>query len=74
MFAKTRAVAAKYGVKVAVAGSALMASAAFAQEADPGAQILAEVKKSMTSGAGIATTVVLGFFAIWAIKVLWKSK
>lgn len=75
MFQKTRSMARKYGVRIAAAPAALLVGfSAHAAEGDAGAQILAKVTESMTSGAGIATAIVLGLFAIWAIKLLWRSK
>lgn len=73
MFEKTRTMAAKYGAKIAAPAVLLLPFAARAEE-DAGAQILSKVTASMTSGAGIATAIVLGLFAIWAIKLLWRSK
>lgn len=56
-------------------GGALVLSAvtspAFAGDA---ADIIAKVDGAMTSGAAIASAVVLGLFAIWAIKLLWRAK
>lgn len=49
-------------------------SPAMAQATDTGAEIVTEVKGYLTSGAAIATAVVLGLFAIWGIKLLWRSK
>lgn len=49
-------------------------SPAFAQSADTGAEIVTSVKAALASGASIATAVVLGLFAIWGIKLLWRSK
>lgn len=51
-----------------------MASPVMAQSADPGAEIVTKVESTLTSGAAIATAVVLGLFAIWGIKLLWRSK
>ena len=74
MFQKTRSIAAQYGAKIAAPAVLLLPFAARAEGEDAGAQILAKVTSSMTSGAGIATAIVLGLFAIWAIKLLWRSK
>jgi len=58
-------------VALALAGSA----AAMAQEAESaGTQILAKVNAGLSTGQEIAIAVVLGLFAIWAIKLLWRSK
>lgn len=60
------------------AGSLVLSAAtapAFAQEADAtGAEIVTKVESALASGASIATAVVLGLFAIWGIKLLWRSK
>lgn len=66
-------------INAKTAAGALILSAAtapaFAQEAgDTGAEIVTSVKAALTSGASIATAVVLGLFAIWGIKLLWRSK
>jgi len=75
MFQKTRNIVAKYGRQAAVAtGSALATAAAIAQTAPVGEQIKTKVEGSMSQGEMIAGVVVLGLFAIWAVKILWKSK
>lgn len=65
-------------INAKTAAGALVLSAvtspAFAQQADTGAEIVTKVKETLTSGASIATAVVLGLFAIWGIKLLWRSK
>lgn len=66
-------------INAKTAAGALVLSAAtapaFAQEAGgTGAEIVTSVKAALTSGASIATAVVLGLFAIWGIKLLWRSK
>ncbi|MFT4243636.1 MAG: hypothetical protein QM569_15295 [Acidovorax sp.] len=69
---QTRRFAAKASAgALALAGSAT----AMAQDAgSTGAQILAKVNEGLGTGEQIAVAVVLGFFAIWAIKLLWRSK
>jgi len=75
MFQKTRNIVAKYGRQAVVAtGSALATAAAFAQTVPVGEQIKTKVEGSMSQGEMIAGVVVLGLFAIWAVKILWKSK
>lgn len=66
----------KYGAKVGAASGALaLSGAAMAQEADgTAAQIVTAVKAAFTAGELIAGAVVLGLFAIYAIKLLWRSK
>lgn len=60
------------------AAGALVLSAitapAMAQATDPGAEIVTKVESTLTSGVAIATAVVLGLFAIWGVKLLWRSK
>lgn len=73
MFEKTRTMAAKYGAKIAAPAVLLLPFAARAED-DTAAQIKTAVGAAMTSGAGISTVIVLGLFAIWAIKLLWRSK
>lgn len=65
-----------FNAKTAVGGALLTAvtAPAFAQSADTGAEIVTSVKAALASGASIATAVVLGLFAIWGIKLLWRSK
>lgn len=66
-----------FNAKTAVGGALLTAvtAPAFAQEAGgTGAEIVTSVKAALASGASIATAVVLGLFAIWGIKLLWRSK
>lgn len=75
MFDKTLSVARKYGSQIAVGTGSLVASGlSMAQAVDPGVTIKDKVTAAMTSGEGIATAIVLGLFAIWAIKLLWRSK
>lgn len=75
MFAKTRSMARKYGARIAAAPAALLVGfSAQAAEGDALAQITAKVNEAMTSGATIATAIVIGLFVIWAIKLLWRSK
>lgn len=75
MFANTISVARKYGAKVvAPAALVLLPFAARAADGDDAAAIVTKVTAAMTSGAGIASAIVLGLFAIWAIKLLWRSK
>ncbi len=66
---KEKATAAK------IAGGALVLSGVSSPAfADDAADIVAKVDGAMTSGASIASAVVLGLFAIWAIKLLWRAK
>lgn len=76
MFAKTRSMARKYGARIAAAPAALLVGfSAQAAEGDNAlTQITAKVNEAMTSGATIATAIVIGLFVIWAIKLLWRSK
>ena len=75
MFAKTRSMARKYGARIAAAPAALLVGfSAHAAEGDGVTEILAQVNQAMTSGKSIATAIVIGFFVIWAIKLLWRSK
>lgn len=53
---------------------ALASGVAMAEGTDNGTAILTKVNDAMTTGASIATAVVLGLFAIWAIKLLWRAK
>lgn len=66
----------KYGNKVgAAAGALVLSSGAMAQEAAThGATIVAKVEEAFSQGELIAAAVVLGLFAIFAIKLLWRSK
>lgn len=66
-------------INAKTAAGALVLSAAtapaFAQDAGTtGAEIVKKVEGALDSGASIATAVVLGLFAIWGIKLLWRSK
>lgn len=74
MYSKTLGIARKYGAKAATAAGALVVSGMAAAQSTHGADIVAKVESSFTQGELIAGTVVLGFFAIWAIKLLWKAK
>ena len=75
MFQKTRSMVRKYGARlVAVPATALASFGAFAQDAGPGADILAKVTAGMSQGEKIAGAVVLGLFVIWIVKLLWRSK
>ena len=75
MFEKTRVMARKYGARLVAAPAAAMASfGAFAQSTGPGEDILTKVTGGMTQGEKIASAVVLGLFAIWVVKLLWRSK
>lgn len=67
---KEKAINAKTAAGALVLSAAT--SPAFAD--DTGAEIVTSVKAALTSGASIATAVVLGLFAIWGIKLLWRSK
>lgn len=75
MIATTLNVARKYGAKAsAAAGSLALSTVALAQSTDHGADIVAKVGAGFTQGEKIAAAVVLGLFAIYVIKLLWKSK
>lgn len=65
-----------YAARGAVAGLTLGATGlALAEEpADLGTQITEQVTGAMTAGAAIAGAVVMGLFAIWAIKLLWRAR
>lgn len=65
----------KFGHKVGTAAGALaLSSAALAQSTDHGAAIVTKVESAFTNGELIAAAVVMGLFAIFAIKLLWRSK
>lgn len=56
---------------------ALAGAGASAHAEDPatmGAQIVTKVESAMSQGELIAGAVVLGLFAIWAIKLLFRAK
>jgi hypothetical protein len=77
MFQATRNVAVKYGAKLAAvpAAALVLIGTAHAQEAESAAsQITAKVTQAMSSGEAIALAIVLGLFAIFAIKMLWRAK
>lgn len=69
---KQKAINAKTAAGALVLSAAT--SPAFADSSDTGAEIVTSVKAALASGASIATAVVLGLFAIWGIKLLWRSK
>ncbi len=69
---KNKAINAKTAAGALVLSAAT--SPAFAEAGDTGAEIVTSVKAALASGASIATAVVLGLFAIWGIKLLWRSK
>lgn len=73
---KNKAINAKTAAGALVLSAAT--SPAFAQSAgqsgNTGAEIVTSVQAALASGASIATAVVLGLFAIWGIKLLWRSK
>lgn len=65
----------KYGNKVgAAAGALVLSTAAMAQATDHGAAIVKKVEDGFSQGELIAAAVVLGLFAIFCIKLLWRSK
>lgn len=74
MFQKIKDVAINAKTAAGTAVLYAVTSPAFAQEPDTAAEIVTKVKAALTSGASIATAVVLGLFAIWGIKLLWRSK
>lgn len=60
---------------LSVIALAVVGSSAMAEDAGTmGAQIVAKVEAAMTQGELIAGAVVLGLFAIWAIKLLFRAK
>lgn len=75
MFQKTRSVAVKYGARIAAVPVVFLASAAaHAAGEGTGASVVQKVTEGMTQGELITTTVVLGIFAMWCIKLLLKAK
>ena len=75
MFEKTRAFVRTQGAKLALAPVALVTLPALAQE-DPSAseQVLSAVNGGFDSAQEIAVAIVIGLFAIYAIKLMWRAK
>lgn len=64
----------KLAAKAAVVAGVFLPVLAQAQ-ADPIAtQIQNKVTESMTAGEALAGAIVLGLFAIFAVKLLWRAK
>lgn len=75
MFAQTRNVARKYVAKGAAgAGGLIGTGLAMAQTTSPSETVLAAVNDGFTGAQSIAVAVVVGLFAIFAIKLLWRAK
>lgn len=76
MIHKTRAVARKYGAKLALAPMAALASLPALAQEDPSAseQVLSAVNGGFASAQEIAVAIVIGLFAIYAIKLMWRAK
>lgn len=75
MIASTFNAARKYGAKVGTGMGALALSGlASAQSSSTADTIVANVEEAFSKGELIAAAVVLGLFAIYAIKLLWRSK
>lgn len=74
MFASTRNACRKYGAKVGTGMGALALSGLAAAQSNTADTIVANVEEAFSKGELIAAAVVLGLFAIYAIKLLWRSK
>lgn len=72
--ARTASATASAKVASVVALAAAGASAQAQDAGSMGAQIVTKVEGAMTQGELIAGAVVLGLFAIWAIKLLFRAK
>lgn len=64
----------KYGNKLGAAAGALVLSSAAMAQSSTADTIVANVEEAFSKGELIAAAVVLGLFAIYAIKLLWRSK
>lgn len=64
----------KYGNKLGAAAGALVLSSAAMAQSNTADTIVANVEEAFSNGELIAAAVVLGLFAIYAIKLLWRSK
>lgn len=64
----------KYGNKLGAAAGALALSGLAAAQSTTADTIVANVEEAFSNGELIAAAVVLGLFAIYAIKLLWRSK
>lgn len=64
----------KYGNKLCAAAGALVLSSAAMAQSNTADTIVANVEEAFSKGELIAAAVVLGLFAIYAIKLLWRSK
>lgn len=74
MIASTFNAARKYGAKVGTGMGALALSGLAAAQSNTADTIVANVEEAFSKGELIAAAVVLGLFAIYAIKLLWRSK
>lgn len=73
MFSQSMNVARKFGAKLAVVPALALPVLASAQST-PVSDITDKVDEAMTGGLAIAGAVVVGLFAIWAVKLLWRAK
>lgn len=74
MIASTFNACRKYGAKVGTGMGALALSGLAAAQSNTADTIVANVEEAFSKGELIAAAVVLGLFAIYAIKLLWRSK
>lgn len=72
--AQTFNIVRKYGSRVGAGVLTLAGSGLAMAQSNPGSEIVSKVESAMSAGESIAAAVVLGFFAIWAIKLLWRAK
>lgn len=73
MFSQSVNVVREYGAKLALAPALVLPMLASAQTT-PVQDITAKVDEAMSGGLAIAGAVVVGLFAIWAVKLLWRAK
>lgn len=64
----------KYGNKVGTGIGALALSGLAAAQSNTADTVVANLEEAFSNGELIAAAVVLGLFAIYAIKLLWRSK
>lgn len=64
----------KYGNKLGAAAGALVLSSAAMAQSSTADTVVANLEQAFSDGGLIAAAVVLGLFAIYAIKLLWRSK
>ncbi|MFN4035663.1 hypothetical protein [Comamonas aquatica] len=64
----------KYGNKLGAAAGALVLSSAAMAQSTTADTVVANLEQAFSNGELIAAAVVLGLFAIYAIKLLWRSK